>query len=392
MERSPQRTLDIWVVIWTQAAISISFNFTVVFLPFYIASVSRADRETTLLWVGMIMSVAPAMGAVGAPFWGGLTARVSPKRIMEKGLISHTVCVGIVGFVSSLPLILLIRLVHGFLGGISTIGMIILAALVRPVELPRHLGLFHSAMTLGQIVGPPLGALAAVTFGYRGAFLLASGALFICFLVTSRLLTPVPPQPREPGSPAAVPLSAYAAWGLGMMASVQVGFLPSVLPELLQGMAVGGEQALLSAGGVVMASGVAASLGAVVLSRLTRWISADRVILVTALGSAASLVAMSWSRDVWTFTALRMVEMGCIAGTIPLLFSLFAGKGQGRTIGALNAARFTGNALGPILATVILARSVPPVLYSAIAVLTVVALGLFAFVRGRERLSMRDFL
>jgi len=79
MERAPERTLDIWVVIWTQAAISISFNFTVVFLPFYIASVSRADRETTLLWVGMIMSVAPAMGAVGAPFWGGLTARVSPN-------------------------------------------------------------------------------------------------------------------------------------------------------------------------------------------------------------------------------------------------------------------------------------------------------------------------
>ena len=392
MGRSRERTRDIWVVIWTQFGISISFNFVVVFLPFYIASVSGADRETTLLWVGIIMSVAPVMAAIGSPLWGGMTARISPKPIMEKGLLSHTFWVGLVGFVSSLPLLLVIRLVHGFLGGISTIGMIILSALVRPVELPRYLGLFHTSITLGQIVGPPLGALAAATFGYRAAFLMSSAMLFSCFLGVNRLLTPVPPQPREVGASAEPRPAAIAGWGVGLMATVHVGFLPSVLPELLQGFAVRGDLALLSAGGVVMASGVAASLGALVLSRLTLWISTDLLIFVTGLGSALSLLGMSWARDPWTFTILRMIETGCIAGTIPLLFSLFAGKGQGRTIGALNASRFAGNALGPILATTILARSTPPVLYAAIAGLTILALIVFLLVRGRERLSTLDSL
>ncbi|MBI1892743.1 MAG: MFS transporter [Candidatus Rokubacteria bacterium] len=392
MERSRGGALDIWVLICTQFGISMSFNFVVVFLPFYIASVSRADRETTLLWVGIIMSVSPTMAAIGAPIWGGLTARISPKRLMEYGLLSSTFWVGLVGFVSSLPLVFLIRLVHGVLGGISTISMIILAALVRPVELPRYLGLFHSSITLGQIVGPPLGAFAAAALGYPAAFLVSSALLFACFLTTSRFLGPVPPQPREAGSRGVFRLSAYAAWGLAMMSTVQIGFLPSVLPELLQGLAVRGDRALLSAGGVVMASGLAASLGAVALSRLTLWVSTDRLILATAVGSAVGLLGMGWSENVWTFTAFRMVETGCIAGTVPLVFSLFAGKGQGRTIGALNSARFAGNALGPILATAILARSTPPVLYSAIAGLTVVALSLFAVVRGRERLSTFDSL
>ena len=392
MERSRGGALDIWIVICTQFGISISFNFMVVFLPFYIASVSHADRETTLLWVGIITSAAPLMAAIGSPFWGGLTARVSPKRIMENGLLSHTFWVGLVGFVSSLPLLLLIRLVHGFLGGISTIGMIILSALARRAELPRYLGLFHTAITLGQIVGPPIGALAAVTFGYRAAFLLASAMLFGNFLVANRILAPVPPQPREVGASGEPRPAAFAGWGVGLMATVHISFLPSVLPELLQGMAVRGDRALLSAGGVVMASGVAASLGALLVSRLTFWFSTDRLILATGLLSSLALVGMSWARDPWVFTALRMIETGCISATIPLLFSLFAGKGQGRTIGALNASRFAGNALGPILATTILARSTPSMLYSAIAGLTLVSMMSFLTVRRPERLSTSDSL
>jgi len=388
MERSRGGALDIWVVICTQFGISISFNFMVVFLPFYIASVSRADRETTLLWVGIITSASPVMAAIGSPFWGGLTARISPKRIMEMGLLSHTFWVGLVGFISSLPLLLLIRLVHGFLGGISTITMIILSALARPTELPRYLGLFHTSITLGQIVGPPIGALAAAAFGYRAAFLVASAMLFLCFLGAHRFLGPAPPQPRDAGASGEPRPAAIAGWGVGLIATVHLSFLPSVLPELLQGLAVPGDRALLSAGGVVMASGVAAALGALLLSRLTFWISPDLLILVTGLISALGLVGMSWARDPWSFTVLRMIETGSIAGTVPLLFSLFAGKGQGRTIGTLNASRFAGNALGPILATTILARSSPPILYAAISGLTVLALIVFLLVRGRERLSI----
>jgi predicted MFS family arabinose efflux permease len=248
---------------------------------------------------------------------------------------------------------------------------------------------------LGQIVGPPLGAFAAVTFGYRAAFLIASAMLFAIFLVSARFLVPLPPQPREAGARGGLKPAALAGWGVGLMATVHIAFLPSVLPELLPGLAVRGDRAVLSAGMIVMASGVAASLGAVALSRVTVWVSTDRLILATGAVSSLSLAGLVWARDPWTFTALRMIETGCVSATIPLVFSLFAGKGRGRTIGAINSSRFAGNGVGPLLATAILTRFTPPILYGAIAALTLVALIIFFVVasrRGPERLSTFESL
>jgi hypothetical protein len=46
-----------------------------------------------------------------------------------------------------------------------------------------------------------------------------------------------------------------------------------------------------------------------------------------------------------------MIQTGMVAATIPLIISLFVNQSRGSTIGFLNSARFTGNALGPIIAT-----------------------------------------
>jgi hypothetical protein len=74
-----------------------------------------------------------------------------------------------------------------------------------------------------------------------------------------------------------------------------------------------------------------------------------------------------------------MIQTGLIAVTIPLIFSLFLSEPKGGTIGFLNSARFTGVALGPIIATSILAFSSLEVLYLSISALSLLALIGFKF-------------
>ena len=64
-----------------------------------------------------------------------------------------------------------------------------------------------------------------------------------------------------------------------------------------------------------------------------------------------------------------------IAAVIPLIISTFANDGGGgTTLGFLNSGRFVGNALGPMMATTILAQFGLLTLYLSIAGLTIVIL------------------
>ena len=81
-------------------------------------------------------------------------------------------------------------------------------------------------------------------------------------------------------------------------------------------------------------------------------------------------IMLAFCQGVTLFTAVRMVQTGLVAATFPLIISIFAGELKGSTIGFLNSARFAGNALGPFIATSVLAISDLTSLYFFIGVLT----------------------
>jgi hypothetical protein len=74
-----------------------------------------------------------------------------------------------------------------------------------------------------------------------------------------------------------------------------------------------------------------------------------------------------------------MIQTGLVAATIPLTFSLFISTPKGGTIGFLSSARFAGNALGPMIATSVLAFSSLGVLYLSISAISLLALLGFKF-------------
>jgi len=101
-------------------------------------------------------------------------------------------------------------------------------------------------------------------------------------------------------------------------------------------------------------------------------------LVATACLSAAALqVLLYFSAGVWSFTLIRVLQTGMIAAVFPLVISTFVGEAGGATLGFLNSARFVGNALGPMMATTILAYFNLLTLYLTIAGLTVALLGAF---------------
>jgi DHA1 family multidrug resistance protein-like MFS transporter len=375
-ERIPRNVLFLSL---SQFGMAFCFNFVMVFIPFFIHRISPYSTEETLLWIGLIMGAPSLMAALASTFWGSLTARFSPRLLFLRGLISHAVLILLMGFTTSLPLLLFLRVLQGIMGGISTVGFIIVSASSPQERVSRDIGFYQNSMTLGQLAGPPAGALAASLLGYQGAFLGASALVFVTLAFCLSHLTDVPRRAGDEraGEQRTISRRTLTGWLICFAATTQLMFLPSVLPSVFAGYGIGRDIALRWAGLVIMGYTATAVVGTYLLCKLTPRIRTTRLIagivfLATLLQSLLSL-----SPGMVSFAAIRMAQTALIAATLPLVISLFAAQAKGGVIGFLNSGRFAGNGLGPMIATTVLAATDLATLYLAISGLTL--LGLLGF-------------
>ena len=365
----------------SQFGMAFCWNFLVVSMPFYILSISPFSLRETLIWTGLILGFPNLVVTISSNFWGMLTSRYNPKLLYLRAMLINTVLFLLMGFTHSLHLLFLLRIIQGGMGGFSTLGLIIVSSSSPRERLSADIGFFQTFLTLGLLVGPPLGALGASAFGYRGAFIVTSAialgfSIFCFFVVTDVPLTPKSEKVLGAGT---FNRQTVPAWVLCFMASVQLMFLPSVLPNILQSFQMEKAVALRWAGTIIMLYSGTATLGTYFFSRLSTRIGAERmIILLVILGSLfQSLLALSGG--MLSFIVIRMLQTGLIAATVPLVISVFAAEGKGGIIGFLNSGRFAGNGLGAILATSLLAFSNLTVLYLSISAMTLLALLVFRF-------------
>ena len=356
-----------------------SVNFITVMLPFYVSKVSPYSPQETLIWIGWIMGASHIVVIFASNFWGMLTSRFSPKLLYMRGLLANLVLFFLMGFTSDLRVLLLLRILQGVFGGISTVGLLIISASSSQEKISSDIGFFQTFQTMGFLVGPPMGAFAASVFGYQGAFVSASVILFVVLVFCHLYVKEVPLQQEKESffGRSNMNRQTVMGWLLSFMVMVQLMFLPSILPNILEGFNLGKNVALKWAGVVIMFYTATATFSTYFWPKFSRRVGIKRMILFIVLLGSVFQALLSFSRGTIDFIVIRMIQTGLIAGAIPLVISIFAVRQKGSVIGFLNSGRFAGHAFGPILATSVLAVSNLPSLYLLISGLTLLAL--FAF-------------
>jgi MFS family permease len=234
---------------------------------------------------------------------------------------------------------------------------------------------------MGFLVGPPMGAFAASAFGYRGAFVSASGILFVVLVFCQLYVKDIPLQQEKESffGRSNINRRTVMGWLLSFIVMVQLMFLPSVLPNVFERFNLGKDIALKWAGVVIMFYTATATFGTYFWPKFSRRVGIRKMILFIVLLGSVFQALLSFGTGPIDFIVIRMIQTGLIAGAIPLVISIFAVKQKGNVIGFLNSGRFAGSALGPIMATSVLAVSNLPNLYLLISGLTLLALFAFNF-------------
>lgn len=73
--------------------------------------------------------------------------------------------------------------------------------------------------------------------------------------------------------------------------------------------------------------------------------------------------------NVWGFSALRFLQVLCIAPVFPLSVAAIAQRASGEAIGFVNSSRIGAAFLGPVIATTLLAWMPPAGVYLLLAAL-----------------------
>ncbi len=377
MSKADPVSRDTSVVVLSQFVTAFSWTYVYVFLPFYLQQISPYDREATLLWTGWILGVTGLASTIFAPIWGGMADRVSPKRLYEMGMLLQAGFMALMGATTSLPLLLLLRFLIGCIGGLSTIALIIVSASSAREDITGDVGLFQAALTSGQIAGPIAGAFSAETLGYRATFVAGAVLILIAFLNVRFRLSPLSTFRPEVSQRRPSRRGLAAGWLLCFAASVQIVFLPSIMPEILSGLRVAQVHAIRVAGLIVFAYGVTSVLGSYYLSRLAIRQGRHRTLLWAVLAASALQLLLGAAGSAMMFGLIRAIQVGLIAGVIPIVFAEVAGTAHGAAIGFINTSRFAANAAGPLIATAVIAHASPFGLYLSVSVFTLLALVLF---------------
>jgi DHA1 family multidrug resistance protein-like MFS transporter len=345
-----------------------AWSFVYASLPFHIQAISTADPAATLRWTGWILGISNLVTVVVGPFWGRWAERSDPRRLYVVVELLQGLAFFGMALARTLPELFLARLVLGLMGAASTFAFVMAGRAGDAPTVQRHVAAVQSAMTVGQVIGPLAGAIAAARLGFRPSFVLGGAILIACSALVAWTVPRMPPAPVVRGAARpARPADVAAVACVVLAGNMQVFFLAAILPQVLPDLDVPAARTLEVGGVLLFVSGVAAALGAVAAPRLVERVAERRLIAALLIGSSLSLAALALAGSVWLYGAIRFLQVLCIAPVFPVVVAGIAHRAGGQAIGVINSARIGAAFVGPVVATTVLAAAPAAVLYVLLA-------------------------
>ncbi|MFE1833375.1 MFS transporter [Streptomyces sviceus] len=323
-----------------------------------------ADLHTSESAAGQMVTLFTLCYALAAPVFATALAGRPAKTILTAALLLFTAANALTAVAGSLAVLLVARALAGVGAGVySPMAAATAASLAGEERRGRALALVMGGMSIGTVIGVPVGVLLADHVGWRGTLWLITGlgavAVAGVVLALPRLeATPPPPLRERARILARRPVAAIA--GVSLIAGVtSLGLYTYLAPFLADAGGIDGTLGAMWAWGL---GGVAGSLliGRIV-DRTGRPYAVVTVVLI--LLCLSHLLLPVAARSAWVL-AVPLVVWGATgwALQVPQQHQLIAARpDQAPVAVSLNSsAVYLGSALGSALGGVVLAAGVAP--------------------------------
>ncbi len=320
-------------------------------------SIYARDMGASGVWIGLVMASYAIANIVSTPLFGRLSDRKGRKIFLLFGLLAYSlISLGYI-FSTNLPLLCLIRLLHGAAGGMV---LPIAAAYIGDVspkgEEGKWMGYASAAFYSGFGVGPLLGGVMSQYAGITFTFSFMAGLNLIALIIIFFFLPRVGPRQTQAAgrrtsfkemfkSKIVSGLFSYQIAGAISQGSF-ITFLPIIgtaqgLSLTLVGVIISGTMSLMSLMGTVA-------------GRIADKFNKRLLIVGGSCLIIAALIALPQSGLFWVILPLALtLALGAgIANPAVSALSVTEGRkfGMGSTMGVVNMGMSVGFSVGPIIA------------------------------------------
>jgi multidrug resistance protein len=368
-----------FATIWTTVAIDlVGFGMIFPILPIY----AKRFHVSTAAATGLVAAFSAA-SFVFSPIWGRVSDRVGRKPLLILSLAGTAVGSLLTGLAGGIAVLYVARIIDGASGASVSVAQAAVSDVASAEQRPRLFGLLGAAFGLGFVVGPALGALAAI-WGPRVPFYVAGALAGVNALVAIRRL----PETHHPGAAVVEGRRPFAlvsvAGARGAAQLIGVAFLAllsfsafeatfALFGQRRLGFDIGSSAAVFAAIGLII---VATQGGLVhpVVTRLGEIGTLRAGLLADAVGLLVLAFVTSWVALVPALLALT-VGQGLVQTTMS---STLAGRAdprrRGELLGAQQSAGGLARVLGPLLGGFLFQQIGPGAPYIAGAAVMALAL------------------
>jgi DHA2 family multidrug resistance protein len=137
-------------------------------LPHMAASLGAAQNEITWVLTSYIVAA-----AIATPLTGWLADRLGQKRLFLIAVIGFTVASALCGIASSLPEMVIFRLIQGLFGAvIAPLAQTVLLNINPREKIGQAMAIYGMGIMVAPIIGPTLGGWLTESFDWRWVFLI----------------------------------------------------------------------------------------------------------------------------------------------------------------------------------------------------------------------------
>jgi DHA1 family multidrug resistance protein-like MFS transporter len=348
----------------------IGFSVASPILPLYVRDLGVVDERAVRMWSGVIFSVQAVTMAIFGPIWGAVSDRHGRKLMVERAMFSGSVLMALMGFAQSVHQLALLRALQGALTGTVTAANALVATTAPKERVGYAVGVLQMAVYIGASMGPMVGGFVSDTFGYRAAFWVTGGLLFLAATGVMIFVTEeFEPQDDAEQESAAAKLSLrqrignklapilgssalLSLMGVNMISRLGTRFLLPVLPLFVETIAAEGARVASLSGLVSGVRAGAGAVGALFLGRLGDRIGYRRVLI-----GCAAVATLFYTPQYFVQTPIMLLilqagaglAIGGILASMSASLATLAPEGQEGIVYGVDASiSSAASALGPM--------------------------------------------
>lgn len=184
-----------WAIASGTCIASFAVLFSIPFVPLYLRELGATSNADALVWVAFANAGLGIGRLISGPVWGVLADRFGRKLMFARALCFASLTMLIGGFAPAPWHIVVSFTAQGLFSGFVPAAVALTSVSVPEDRMSRSLSAVTGAQHVGNMLGPTVGALLAVSFGYRGALFAGAMLPFVAALV---VLVYVPADHIEP--------------------------------------------------------------------------------------------------------------------------------------------------------------------------------------------------